>query len=37
VDSQVRNDLAKEWASSEVEADRLWKLSEQLVGQTFRE
>jgi len=25
----------KPWATSRVEAEKLWKLSEQLVGQTF--
>lgn len=28
-------DTVKPWATSPVEADRLWKLSETLVGQKF--
>jgi len=28
-------DRIKAWACSEVEAERLWKLSEEFVGQTF--
>lgn len=28
-------DTVKPWATSPVEAERLWKLSEKLVGQEF--
>lgn len=28
-------DTIKPWATSKVEAERLWKLSEKLVGQEF--
>lgn len=28
-------DTIKPWATSSVEAERLWKLTEQLVGQSF--
>jgi hypothetical protein len=29
------SDRIKPWATSAVEAEKLWKLSEKLVGQTF--
>jgi hypothetical protein len=33
--SDPYKDTVKSWAVSKVEADRLWKLSEKLVGQEF--
>lgn len=38
IDSRVGDpwkDTIKPWATSKLEADRLWKLSEKLVGQEF--
>ncbi|EXM13368.1 hypothetical protein RAB80_010140 [Fusarium oxysporum f. sp. vasinfectum] len=29
-------DTVKPWATSPIEADKLWKLSEKLVGQEFK-
>lgn len=33
--SDPYTDTVRPWATSRVEADRLWKLSEKLVGQEF--
>jgi hypothetical protein len=33
--SDPYKDQIKPWATSDIEADRLWKLSEKLTGQEF--
>jgi len=35
VDRQVRNDEAKDYARDRFQSEKLWKLSEELIGERF--